>query len=810
MKKQILLSLFLLVAYSGFTQTAKVSGKITDSKGQPLEYATIMLLRASDSSLVKGAISDSTGSYHFEKLEWGSYQISAGMVGYEKKASEIFSLTKDTPSRQLQPLPLAEETRRLDEVVVEAQRPLLEQQADRLVINVEGSILAGGGTAMEILEKSPGITVDRDGNISLKGKQGVIIMMDGKQTYLSAQEVSNMLSSMSADAIEKIELITNPSAKYDAAGNSGIINIRTRKNKNMGMNGSLTAGTGYGRYEKANTGINLNYRKSDINLFGSYDYRYNHGYSNTFVIDRYSITPTDTTIFNQRNFRPFWTSNHQFKGGLDWFLNEKNTLGILVRGYSNVLELDITGDATATNPDNEKLLWLDSHNDAYHGYDNMSYNLNYRRTFEQEGRELTADLDYSRFIGTTFNGIDNYFYYGRLSATPDSSQHLRSDIPSVIDIKVAKIDYIHPLREKGGRLEIGAKSSMVTTDNDVHFDEKQGEQWVVDEGKTNHFVYQENIHAAYLNWSGKIGNYDLQAGLRGEQTSYEGESITMDSLVNDSYLKLFPSLFVSRKFNEAHQLNFSYSRRIDRPSYQSLNPFIYYLDPYQYYQGNPLLQPQFTHNIELSHTLKGTYITSLGYSHTSDVLTQVTEQDDVRKVTKATTRNLQTLSSYNLTMSAPVTVAKWWNMSNNFNAFYNQYEGLYLGEQLTSEQFSFNLNINNRFTLPAGFSAELSGVYHSPGTFGLARYLSRYAVNAGLQKTFWDKKANLKLNVSDLFNTLRFDDVVDFANMDYKTERRWESRVARLTFTYNFGNKDVKPQRRRQTGSEEEQQRIGG
>ena len=661
MKKQILLSMFLLTALCSYAQTGQISGKVVDKQDQPMEYATIMLLQASDSSLVKGAISDSLGSYQFENVPLGNYRISAGMVGFNKQTSEMFSLTENHSTHLLQPLLMEEETQALEEVIVEAQRPLLEQQADRLVINVEGSILAGGGTAMEVLEKSPGITVDRDGNISLKGKQGVIVMMDGKQSYLSPQEVSNMLSNMSADAIEKIELITNPSAKYDAAGNSGIINIKTKKNKNRGMNGSLTAGTGYGRYGKVNTGLNLNYRQGKINLFGSYDYRYNHGYSNTFVIDRYSITPTDTTIFNQNNYRPFWSTNHQFKGGVDWFLNDKNTLGLLVRGYSNVLELDITGDATAVNPAGENLLWLDSRNDAYHGYDNMSYNLNYRRTFEQEGQEFTADLDYSRFLGTTFNGIDNYYYYGAVAAGPDSSQHLRSDIPSVIDIKVAKVDYVHPLGKKGGRFEVGAKSSTVTTDNDVHFDERQGEEWAVDRGKTNHFIYEENIHAAYLNWSGKIGAYDLQAGLRGEQTSYKGESITMDSVVSDDYLKLFPSLFIGRQFSEAHQLNLSYSRRIDRPSYQSLNPFIYYLDPYQYYQGNPLLQPQFTHNLELSHTLKGMYITSIGYSHTSDVLTQVTEQDDIRKVTKATTRNLQTLTSYNLTMSAPISVAKWWN-----------------------------------------------------------------------------------------------------------------------------------------------------
>lgn len=282
----------------------------------------------------------------------------------------------------------------------------------------------------------------------------------------------------------------------------------------------------------------------------------------------------------------------------------------------------------------------------------------------------------------------------------------------------------------------------------------------------------------------------------------------MDSVVEDSYLKLFPSLFVGRKLGEQHQLNLSYSRRLDRPSYQSLNPFIYYLDPYNYYQGNPLLQPQFTHAFEFTHTFQNSYSTSIGYSQTSDVLTQVTEQDDESKVTRMTTRNLQSLTNVNLTISAPVIVSSWWNMTNNLNAFYNKFSGPYLGESISNGQFSLNLNVNNRFTLPAGFTAELGGMYNSPRVMGIARIRSRYMVNAGIQKTFWDKKATLKLNVNDIFKSMRIDEEVQFANMNYRTQRRWESRQARLTFTYRFGSKEVKPQRRRSTGSEEEQRRI--
>lgn len=809
MKKQVIL---FLLFFSGATVWAQgggtIKGTVTDAHGQAVEYATVMLLQATDSSLVKGAISDSLGRYQFEKVPRGRYILSARMVGFAQATSRQVEVIESTQSYSMPALQLAEQAQQLQEVAVEAQRPLLEQHADRLVVNVEGSILAGGGTAMEVLEKSPGITIDRDDNISLKGKQGVIVMIDGKQTYLLSQEVANMLRCMSSEAIEKIELITNPSSKYDAAGNSGIINIQTKKNSNMGMNGSFTAGTGYGRYGKANTGINLNYRQGKVNLFGSYNYRYNRGFSNTFIRDRYSISEQDTSIFNQNNYRPFLSTNHQFKGGADWFVNDKNTFGFLVSGYSNVLALDIAGDATAVNPSGEQLLALESYNDAYHGYNSLSYNLNYRRTFEREGQELTADADYSRFIGETFNTIDNYFYYGGQTTTADSSQHLRSDIPSVIDIKVGKVDYVHPLGEKEAKLEFGVKTSMVTTDNDVHFDVRQGENWQTDRGKTNHFIYQESIHAGYANWSGKLGQYILQLGLRAEQTSFKGESITMDSVVENSYLKLFPSVFAGRKLGEQHQLNASYSRRIDRPSYQSLNPFIYYLDPYNYYQGNPLLQPQFTHAFEFSHTYKGAYITSLGYSRTTDVLTQITEQDDVTKVTKMTTLNLQSLTNVNLTISAPVTLFKWWNMTNNLNAYYNEFSGPYLGETISNAQFSMNLNVNNRLSLPAGFTAEIGGMYNSPGVFGISRIRSRYMLNAGIQKTFWDKKASLKLNVNDVFQTMRFEQEVQFANMNYRTIARWESRKAFLTFTYRFGNTNVKPERRRSTGSEEEQNRI--
>lgn len=812
MKKQFILYVTLLFCSAeAFAQhSGTITGKLMDDTAQPIGFVNVLLLQAKDSSLVKGAISDGNGYFEFENIQYGSYFIKARMLGFTEVQSKVFFLSAARSAIRLEPLRLTEDVKVMEEVVVEAQRPLIEQQIDRMVVNVEGSILASGGTALEVLQKSPGITIDGNDNISMKGRQGVMVMIDDKQTYLSSQELANMLRSMSAESIDKIELITNPSAKYDAAGTSGIINIKTKRNKSFGTNGSVNAGLGYGRWEKANGGLNLNHRNKHLSLFGNFDYRYTRGYGQTLTVDRYSFTPVDTTIFNVNNYRPYRLTTPMFRAGADWYVGDKTTIGVLVSGNFYLLYRDMISRTRATDPAGEQLFALDAYNNAFFSNSSLTYNLNFRHQFEREGQELSFDADYSRFSGKNTDNLNNLFYFGRNKGTAaDSVLNMESKFATDISIKVAKVDYVHPLGEKAGILELGVKSSLVNTESNIQFHLEQGEEWVPDPGRSNHFMYEENINAAYLNWRGEAGKYSIQLGLRAEQTIYKGESVTLDSVFGNNYLELFPSLFITRPMSENHSLNFSYSRRIGRPSYQTLNPFVIYRDIYNFTLGNPMLLPQFTNEFELKHSFQNAYHTSFGYSRTTNVMTFVPEEDPETRANVGIVRNLQSLTNFNLSFNAPLQVAAWWEVQNNLNGFYNRLEGRYLEQQISNSQFSFSANINNRFSLPAGLTAELSGIYTSPAVYGVIRAKSEFALNGGLQRNFWDKKATLRLNVNDMLNTLRYVEVFNYESIQFTTRQYWESRQARLTFTYRFGNKEVKPERRRRTGSEEERSRIG-
>ncbi len=814
MKKQLLILIILFASAPVFAQgTGKVDGTVLDAAGKPVEFATVLLLQTADSSLAKGAITDARGAYLFEGIKYGNYWVKVKMLGNKGAESAVLSLSAENAAIRVAPITLVEEEAVLGEVVVEAQRPLIEQQIDRMVVNVDGSILASGGTALEVLQKSPGITIDGNDNISMKGRQGVMVMIDGKQTYLSSQELSNMLRSMSAESIDKIELITNPSAKYDAAGTSGIINIRLKKNKSFGTNGSVNAGLGYGRWEKVSGGLNLNHRNKRINLFGNADYRYNRGWGQTITVDRYSYTPADTTIFNVNNYRPYRLITPVFRAGADWYLNDKTTLGLLVNGNFYLLHRDMISTTVATNPQGEQVQALDAYNKAFFSNNSLTYNFNFRHEFAREGQELTFDADYSRFDGNNTDELSNYFYYGA-SKGLTADEILLMDIKFATDIfiKVAKADYVHPLGDKKGTLELGAKSSFVSTESDVFFQRQEEGEWVHDQERSNHFVYDENINAAYVNWRGDLGKFNVQLGLRGEQTVYSGESTqaaTLQAVLEDNYLKLFPSLFLTRKLDERNQLNFSYSRRINRPSYQTLNPFAIYRDYYNYSLGNPQLQPQYTNDFELRHTFKSVYTTSFGFSHTTDAITYVPEEDPETRASVGIARNLQSFTNFNLSINAPLSIAKWWEVQNNLSGYYNQLKGNYLGQQINNRQFSFNANINNQFTLPAGLTGELSAIYNSPAVYGVLRAKSEFALNAGIQRNFWDKRATLRFNYNDILRTLRYVEIFDYESINFTTRQYWESHQARLTFTYRFGNTEVKPERRRRTGSEEERNRIG-
>ncbi|MDQ3534426.1 MAG: TonB-dependent receptor family protein [Bacteroidota bacterium] len=806
--------LLLFIINRGVAQDSvqgKISGVVKDNSGEPLEFVTVMLLSSSDSALVKGAASDMNGKYVIEDIAQGKFLIAASQVGFEKVYSEIFTIDKDHLKIEVPVLSMKEDVKLLQGVTVESNKPFIEQEIDRMVINVENSIVSSGNNVLEVLEKAPGVTIDRQNDqIQLKGKQGVIVLIDGKQTYLSGQDLSNLLKSTQSENIEKIEIITNPSSKYDASGNSGIINIKMKKNKIYGTNGSATVGAGYGKFAKKNSSLMLNHRVGKFNAFGNYSYTNNKSYQEN-VISRIIPFEGSITYFDQISQRPNQYIGNNYRGGLDWFITSKSTFGILLTGFYNDWSQDNAENRSVLRDENGNIILMPTTAVTIQDKrSNITGNLNYKYDFNGKGQELTVDFDYSRYDGDSYNNLVTNFTDGQNNMI-QPTEEIRNFMPSAIDIWAMKSDYILPL-ENGSKFEAGLKSSYVQTNNNLLFENFLDNAWYLDESRSNQFKYKENINAAYINYGGKINDKTtFQLGLRLEQTQSEGNSVTMNQVVSKNYTNLFPTLFMTRNIDSSNVLNFSYSRRIDRPNYQDLNPFIFYLDPYTYQQGNPYLQPQFTHSVQVTHMFKNTLNTTLGASRTTDVIVhEVPGQIPEENITYVTTQNLATQDNINLTVSYPLKVKNWWSIQNNVTVLYNRYDSPYRGEQLNLNAVSWNAYVSNNFVLGNGFTAELAGWYNSRGIYGFFVSRPMGAFSLGVQKSMLDKKLTIKANINDPLFINRFWGHASFQDINLDVYSRWESRVARITLTYNFGNQNVKGSRQRSTGTEAERNRAGG
>ncbi|GAB4017637.1 outer membrane beta-barrel protein [Spirosoma koreense] len=815
--------LLLLTLSSAFGQPltrGTVKGQVGTVAGKPLEFTTMMLLKARDSTLVKGAISDADGKYAFENIGAGRYLVAAQQIGYHKTYSAPFAIDEAQPAIELPALAMTDESKNLTEVKVVAQKPFIEQQVDRTVVNVENSIVASGSTALEVLEKAPGVTIDRQNDqIQLKGKSGVIVYIDGKQTYLSQQEVSNLLKNTPSDNIASIEIITNPGSKYDAAGNSGIINIKMKKNKNFGTNGTFIVGGGYGWVNnlsggrkdlpKLNTSLNLNHREGKVNLFGNYSYTNRQSAQNN-EINRVIPFNGRTTYFDQFSYRPNQFVGHSYKAGLDYFVSNKSTIGVLVNGFSNDWRSDGQNNTLISDENHQQTSKPFTRTDARNYLSNLTGNVNYKYDFDGKGREWTIDADYVHYGGQNTNNLST-IYYGTTNQPIRPNQDVRNNMPSTINIAAFKTDYVHPT--KTGRLEAGLKSSFVDADNNTIYDTlvQETRQWLPDASRSNQFKYNENINAAYINYAGKFGKLKVQAGLRAEHTHSVGTSVTLNQTVDRNYLNLFPTMFLSRQLDTNNVLNLSFSRRIDRPDYQNLNPFVFYLDPYTYSKGNPFLRPQYTNSVELTHVYKNMFTTTLGFSRTTDFINQETpRQIASENITYVTPENQGHLDNVSLNISFPVTVTKWWKMQNNINSYYQNYQTFYSGTPYEVKLVAYNLYTSQNFTLSKTMTAELSGWYNSASQYGFYRSQPMGAFSVGVQKKVMEGKGSFKLNVNDPFWLNYFRGRAAVQDIDFRVLSRWESRRIMLTFTYRFGNQNVKGERQRNSATSAEQNRVKG
>nr|WP_276901753.1 TonB-dependent receptor [Pedobacter kyonggii] len=788
MKRILLKLLFILFclffSFPGYTQTKVLKGKVLDEQGVALVDVNVSIRKTTDSALIASSATDKLGNFQISipDTSTGEVFLITKLVGFKSYISSNWVISNPL---NFESIILEEEKTNLKDVQVIAKKRFIVQKNDRITVNVENSLVSNSGNVLDMLQKLPGLTVDASGSISLRGKQGVRVYLNGKQSYLSASDLANMLKSMPSTNISTVDIIANPSAKFDAAGNSGIIIINTKKNLSDLYSASISSTVGAGKYFLTNDGVSLSFNKKKVSLSGSYFYTNNK---------TFRFSDLNRKVTNNENIYNFSQlsegqikdlgSAYNFNGIID--LNEKNKIGFSIDGFSNknkVNELNNTQIATPPSLLDSSLL---VNNAELNKTRLFSSGLSYELKTDTSGGKVHAEINYSTYNRDGLgNLLNNYYdFNGNAKRNPDL---LRNITPTKINIFTTQVD-INGTLPLAISYETGAKYSNVESDNNYQFGSIINNNFILNTNRSNYFKYNEDIYAGYLNFSRKISNYTIQLGFRLEHTKSGANSVTNNVIVDRSYTNLFPSLFIQREINANNQINLSYSRRIDRPDYQDLNPFVYYNDQYTYTVGNSFLKPQFTDNFQLSYTYKDFTLTA-GFSNTKDVITQITQQDDESKITYSTLENLNKLKNYSLSISAPFTFTKWWDSYTYVEGYRNTYKSELSGEKLDNSKFTVNVFTEQNFKIVKDFYATLSFNYRSSAYNGIFYFKPVYFMNTGLQKKFFSNKLNAKLSFDDIFKTRRTRVITNYANMDYQLESGRDTRRVLLNLSYTIGSK---------------------
>lgn len=815
MKQKLLLiaGAILLFTFGAKAQnSSKIVGQVKDANGNAVMAATVVLNNAKDSQLVKTAVSNNTGNYELLNIKPGSYFIVVTATGMQKNRSAAITVGEnETVTTPL--ITLTQAAKSLEAVTVTSQKPMVEVKADKMVMNVEGTINAVGNDGLELLRRAPGVIVDKDDNISLAGKNGVQVYIDGKPSPLSGTDLSNYLKSLQSSQIEAIELITNPSAKYEAAGNAGIINIKLKKNKTLGTNGSVNAGYNVGTYGRYNAGLNLNHRTKTMNIFGSYNLSHNLN-----LMQMQLQRSVLDTFFDQGSEIKMLNTNHGYKAGVDFFINKKSTLGVMVNGNINDNTVR-NGSQTPKSyiPTGVIANTLIANNRTDGSRDNINFNTNYKYT-SGKGQELNLDADYGTYTIRS-NQMQPNFYYDNNGQIIQTSVY-NFIAPADINIAAFKADYEQDYKK--GKLGFGGKTSFVKSKNHFERYTVYNTGSVLDVPRSNEFEYTENINALYVNYNKQYKNKMVQLGVRMEHTKSSGDTygLNSDGSVKTSsmasfernYVNLFPSASVTFNKNPMKQWSFSYSRRIDRPAYQNLNPFEFKLDEYTFQKGNTELTPQYSDILSITNVYKYRLTTKLSFSHVKDMFTQIIDTTEKSK-SFITQRNLATQNIISLNVSYPFQY-KWYSVFVNVNSFYSMYKADFGGGSRVVDLDVATLSVfmQHGFKLnKKGLAAELSGFYNSPTVWqGTFKSKALWSLDAGISKPIFKNKGNIKASFTDMFRSLKFRGSADFAGQLTRFSGYGDSRMFKIAFSYRFGSMQVKAARNRSSATDEENKRTQG
>jgi len=793
--------LLTLLSFPIFAQTTPktISGTVKDIQNETLPGATVKLLKASDSTMVTAEITNANGKFQFNDLQNGTYLLAITAISQKPYRSVALTID-DTRNSIVLPVIvlLPAKNIELKEVVVKAKRPLIEQDIEKTIVNVESMISSATSNTLEVLEKTPGVTVGSNGEISLNGRSGILVLIDGRATYMSGSDLAAYLKSLPGGLLDKIELMDNPSAKYDAAGN-GIINIRLKKNRVGGFTGNISLGSSQGIYGRHNSSMNLNYNHKKLNVFANLGGNKEKNYNND-IFDRRFFDTKGQQISNVLLLNNNISTNKSLNAilGLDYAATPKTTYGLLLNLNAGTRNAGI--DYNSKNYNTDRL--LDAKGDGStiinDKRSNFGSNLNMQHKFNQKGREIMVDVNYLKYQSNGNQRVQNFRYLPEGSLT-DSDEFLYL-VPGTITIYTAKVDYVHSLKNKAS-WEAGAKSSVIDNDNISNYFDVKGNVQTIDNGKSNHFKYRENINAAYFNTRKEWKRMGMQLGLRAETTQARGTQLGNEAVTGSTftknYTKLFPSLFINYKLDSVNKnsLNLSFTRRINRPDYQSLNPFMFFRDQYSYTAGNPLLLPQYQNRIELKFQHKQWLQMGLSYNRFTNVIFQTTEAVDTIFITRPNNVAKGFMLLLNTTISASPT--KWWNIIYTLRLSHMGLNGMSYTEKLNPSAYVARFEVYNQFRFNKGWSADVSGYYASSDLNGQAYTDMMYRVSGAIQKKIWKDKASIRISAEDIFHSwIRHNRSVSIKQAQFFQTNESDTQRIGVAFTYRFGKETFARKRR--------------
>ncbi|MBS1492034.1 MAG: TonB-dependent receptor [Bacteroidetes bacterium] len=773
-----------------------ISGVVIDMDNKaPLSPVTIQLFKQKDSSLVTGTETDAKGKFTFSDLKGGRYKLVASFAGYKKAVMQGITLTPQTPELILDTIRMTTGVT-TEQIDVTAEKSFIEFAPDKKIYNVEKGMTTTGGSVIDVLKNIPGVTVDQDNNISFRGSGNVKVMIDGRPYGLNSSNISTILEQMPADKVSSIEMMTNPTAKFDAEGSSGIINIVLKKNDMTGMNGSVSANVGTG--DKYNSSINLNKKTSDYNLTGSYDMRlFNmnmNGYNNRQTFGNSYVTEID-----QQNNNDMRMQSHMVRAGIDWTMTANQNLGLNL-SFNN-RDRNRGGNST-TNVLNGPLTTSSYLNRDYNLNSGKTYGVaaNYLLKFKKPKETLSSDFNYTRTEGNSnLNSLTDY----TIPVTPQTKlNQFNTDKNDEVNFQ---IDYVNPYSEDS-KLEAGVKTIYRKTDDDTRTEnyDYNTNSFITDNALTNTFNYQEIINSGYLAYTNKIGDFGFQLGLRGEQTNTKGEQITQGSNFTKSYFSLFPNASISQKLGMGEELQLSYSRRIRRPDMGDLNPFLNTSDPLNYQSGNPDLNPEYINSLEFNFVkyFTSAIITpSIYFRQTNDKISRVRVQYD-SVITLTTQENFNSSRSYGFEVTVNANPFKFWMINGTLGYSKTENDATNLTGQSNSA-YSWNGRLFTTFNLPADFGLQATYFYSGKNLSAQGQVDPFSNAELSLKKDFMDKKLTFNLRVSDIFNTQKFHGTISDATFYDEFERKRDSRTVFLTMTYKFGTDTNKDRRRKRDNNNE-------